>query len=821
MRLCFGEYQLDSGRGIVSGPGGRVEMRRQTFRVLEVLLRHAPNLVDRDTLLDEAWGHDALSTNSVAQSISELRQALGDNARYPRYIATVHRRGYRMVCDVICKEVTGNGLTGSGTESISGTWRRSWRPLLPVLLTALVIAALLIRWPQWQDDDGKTIQFVSLSTIEGDDEIPAWLVASTPELLRHSMPPGPDLQLIPIDILGHAEQDNDKARLARSAEMLGTDLILTGQWQSKKSERLGLILTIRHADSGETAWRIEQGGPVARPDQVMIDALNQLAEVLSSKRVPISAPWLELSANLRLDFMRALGDLHAGKFEDAAQRMAGIFQEAGHPAWLAPSLARVLMQLDQAAVAMDVLEAANSRPGLILSPRHRLAIRAEMARIRHDDDELLMVLKAMHTTTPFDPELLLEWIVLELNTTRGDAIPNALARLKSLLPHTEDPRLLLLQSRLARDQGRLRDSEALALKVADMAERHRLPSLSEAATLALDLTRQARGERNLLQRAWTARRMDEAAGQMMALIAPSGGRRHHESIFATGRSLHGVYQELEMTEHSARSSFVQGLVARNQGDLQESDRLLEASKTQYLALGNVDQAVRASAFRADVLLVANRLDEAVSELDSSHQLLPVATRANQARWWLVTGKVLTWNGDQEAAREHLEHAMQLYRQAGSEDGQATTKLELLRLDMIEQQPAQDFLESSLDLAARFRELGEPRLASLALALAAESQLLQELHDQAGELLREARLTLAAAPIVPIELELDWLEIWTDKPDLQHQRLRSFTERFEPMGSFQRTRQARIVLGEEPPGANHSAEFERLPGYARSLQESGL
>jgi formylglycine-generating enzyme required for sulfatase activity/DNA-binding winged helix-turn-helix (wHTH) protein/pimeloyl-ACP methyl ester carboxylesterase len=100
MEYRFGKFTLDTRTGSVTGPAGPVALRRQTFRLLEVLLSHAPELLDRDTLLDEAWGRTALSANVLPQAISELRQALGDSAQSPRYIETLHRRGYRIVCDV-------------------------------------------------------------------------------------------------------------------------------------------------------------------------------------------------------------------------------------------------------------------------------------------------------------------------------------------------------------------------------------------------------------------------------------------------------------------------------------------------------------------------------------------------------------------------------------------------------------------------------------------------------------------------------------------------------------------------------------------------
>lgn len=100
MAYRFGPFQLDPRTGALSGPEGPIPLRRQAFRLAEVLLARAPELLERDVLLDLVWGRTALSPNALPQTISELRHALGDDAHHPRFIETVHRRGYRFVCGV-------------------------------------------------------------------------------------------------------------------------------------------------------------------------------------------------------------------------------------------------------------------------------------------------------------------------------------------------------------------------------------------------------------------------------------------------------------------------------------------------------------------------------------------------------------------------------------------------------------------------------------------------------------------------------------------------------------------------------------------------
>jgi DNA-binding winged helix-turn-helix (wHTH) protein len=72
----------------------------KVYMVLVTLLEQAGNVVDKDTLLDAAWGHRHVTPGVLSHAISQLRRALGDSALHPRYIATVHTIGYRFIGEV-------------------------------------------------------------------------------------------------------------------------------------------------------------------------------------------------------------------------------------------------------------------------------------------------------------------------------------------------------------------------------------------------------------------------------------------------------------------------------------------------------------------------------------------------------------------------------------------------------------------------------------------------------------------------------------------------------------------------------------------------
>jgi len=69
----------------------------KALRVLGLLVAHAGQLVSKDTLFQAVWPEAAVSDGVLSNCIGELRKALGDTAQAPRFIQTVHRRGYRFL----------------------------------------------------------------------------------------------------------------------------------------------------------------------------------------------------------------------------------------------------------------------------------------------------------------------------------------------------------------------------------------------------------------------------------------------------------------------------------------------------------------------------------------------------------------------------------------------------------------------------------------------------------------------------------------------------------------------------------------------------
>ena len=95
--FCFPPFRLDLASAQLWRDDQEIILRRKTFAVLVYLVNHPGQLITKDALLDAVWPDVSVSDSMPAVSITELRKALGDDVTTPRFIATVHRRGYRFI----------------------------------------------------------------------------------------------------------------------------------------------------------------------------------------------------------------------------------------------------------------------------------------------------------------------------------------------------------------------------------------------------------------------------------------------------------------------------------------------------------------------------------------------------------------------------------------------------------------------------------------------------------------------------------------------------------------------------------------------------
>jgi predicted ATPase/DNA-binding winged helix-turn-helix (wHTH) protein len=95
-----GRWLVEPDLGRMRCGKAEVYLRPQLMQVLLLLTEHRGRLVSASLLIERVWGRRRVSSSVVARCISDLRRALGDQARSPTYIETLPKRGYRMAARV-------------------------------------------------------------------------------------------------------------------------------------------------------------------------------------------------------------------------------------------------------------------------------------------------------------------------------------------------------------------------------------------------------------------------------------------------------------------------------------------------------------------------------------------------------------------------------------------------------------------------------------------------------------------------------------------------------------------------------------------------
>lgn len=95
------EIELDFAHGCVRRQGTECFLRHQTFQVLLCLIERPGETVSKEILTETIWPDTAVTENALTQCIAEIRKALGDDSRNPRYIRTISRAGYCFIAPAI------------------------------------------------------------------------------------------------------------------------------------------------------------------------------------------------------------------------------------------------------------------------------------------------------------------------------------------------------------------------------------------------------------------------------------------------------------------------------------------------------------------------------------------------------------------------------------------------------------------------------------------------------------------------------------------------------------------------------------------------
>lgn len=151
--LLIGDWQVDFSSGVChrlnpadpAQPGATMRLEPKSCQLLHYLACRPGQLVSKEQLAAAVWPDSYASDDTLARTVSRLRTSLDDDARQPRYIETVPKRGYQLIAAVSQYTTAAANATVS---PLASRWRRAaW---LAVALLLVAAAGYQLSSGLWQ-----------------------------------------------------------------------------------------------------------------------------------------------------------------------------------------------------------------------------------------------------------------------------------------------------------------------------------------------------------------------------------------------------------------------------------------------------------------------------------------------------------------------------------------------------------------------------------------------------------------------------------------------------------------------------------------------
>lgn len=288
--LQIGDWLLDPGSQCLRRGDESRSLDPKDLSVLLHLAECAPDLVATDALLERSWPGIVVGDNALHQVIGRLRRAFGDDARTPKYLKTLPKRGYRLMVTVRSIEPARAAVLAAAPGTVPGSRRHGKsisldRRHLAAFCTVIVVAGLLIwggsnRWFAMQEESelSEPLNHNHIAVIKFQDLSPegdlAWLAEGLETFLRQqlSLYDEQDISVVPAELSQGAIGDLPKEATA----LVGGSVISSGE------ESVTVSLRMTDIASERLVWTKTFSGTIDNPLDLQLTIAAQVAKLTGS-----------------------------------------------------------------------------------------------------------------------------------------------------------------------------------------------------------------------------------------------------------------------------------------------------------------------------------------------------------------------------------------------------------------------------------------------------------------------------------------------------------------------------------------------------------
>jgi TolB-like protein/DNA-binding winged helix-turn-helix (wHTH) protein/Tfp pilus assembly protein PilF len=317
--LRFGPYELHSRVRQLHKHGVKLKLRPQSYRVLEVLLGRAGDLVSREELRQQLWPSDTFVDfeHGLNTSVKDLRNVLNDSAIDPRYIETLPKLGYRFIAAVELTErpspaVTPTQSVGPSdtldpTPAIAQIESRNTRAVVAgwvvLLISVLVIGGSVAGYFQWVHsrphsppaNERVMVAVLPFENLTGDSAQEYFSDGMTEEMIAQLGRADPDhLNVIArTSVMHYKHSDEQVDQIGRD---LGAQYVLEGSVR-RDPDKVRISAQLIQTKDQSRIWARQYdrqlSGLLALQGEIAQEAADEILVALGDRKLPSAPPAAE------------------------------------------------------------------------------------------------------------------------------------------------------------------------------------------------------------------------------------------------------------------------------------------------------------------------------------------------------------------------------------------------------------------------------------------------------------------------------------------------------------------------------------------------
>lgn len=290
--LIAGSLCLDLEDEQLCVDGVPVRLGGRALGFLRALMERPQVLLTKDELFARVWPGLTLSDSVLTTAVKEVRQAIGDQARQPKYIGTAHGRGYRFLLPVEARdtmEMPAAPPSAPGSERRPS--RRVWAALLAVGVVALVASVWLVSSRIDRTAKPATAEASayakSIVVLPFEDFSPEggqrWFADGLAEEVQTTLARAPDLRI--LSRTSAADLSRDGASGQEVARQLGAAQFLEGSVR-RSGNRVRVTVKLVRAGDGSEVWSQNYDRDLKDVISIQEDIAFQIASALKTVMDP-------------------------------------------------------------------------------------------------------------------------------------------------------------------------------------------------------------------------------------------------------------------------------------------------------------------------------------------------------------------------------------------------------------------------------------------------------------------------------------------------------------------------------------------------------